>query len=316
MTIKILLSIFISISFSCYSQSHKVGQANYNCKLNKKGWFFNSEKFSCPACEKKEKQEEKAKKDEDDRRTAAHTAKVLADRKVEADLLAEKHRKAEEEAKIKREKEAADKIATENARKKYKEIAARGLVKSNVKGKDVDVDLSEVVAFEDNNRKVYGFKLNGEEVMTFPFDENAMNITRIPGSNLFAVNVWGKKNNSVYDTYKYSYLIDITGKRIIVDGNDQSVFRIWIDNDRKVIYFFKNHSIEVTGKVVDSRNEGVGNFHTTRESALADVDSYRRAGWGMKDDEWVCFDTRYTLDLTGKILEKTDGYTVRGGEDE
>jgi len=61
-------------------QSHKVGQANYNCKLNKKGWFFNSEKFPCPACEAVEKKEELAKKVENKRRGDIAKAKAEADK--------------------------------------------------------------------------------------------------------------------------------------------------------------------------------------------------------------------------------------------
>lgn len=296
------------------AQSHKVGQANYNCKLNKKGWFFNSEKHPCPACQAKEDKEKNAKEAEDKRRMDAHNAKVLADKKAEEARISEKIRLAKEEEQRKKDKEAADIIAREKAIKKYKEIAANGLVKSNAKGQASDIDLSQVKAFEDKNRKVYGFKINDEEVMTFPFDDESMNISRVADSNLFEVNVWGK-NNRGYSRYKYSYLIDYTGKRIIVDGVDRSIVRVSYNKEDKVIYFYKNLSIEVTDRIVDSLNKGVGNFHKTKESAIADVNLYSRAGLCMCDPEWIYFDTRYVLDYNGNLLEKSDGYTVRGGED-
>lgn len=65
---------------SVNAQSHKVGQANYNCKLNKKGWFFNSEKLPCPACEVTEKKEKAAKAAEDKRRSDVTVAKANADK--------------------------------------------------------------------------------------------------------------------------------------------------------------------------------------------------------------------------------------------
>lgn len=71
------------------AQSHKVGQANYNCKLNKKGWFFNSEKLSCPACEATDNKEKAAKAAEDKRRNDVVVAKAKAD-KIASDLANKK----------------------------------------------------------------------------------------------------------------------------------------------------------------------------------------------------------------------------------
>lgn len=82
MKVKMLLSTLLILFCLNYAnaQSHKVGQANYNCKLNKKGWFFNSEKLSCPACEVTDKQEKTAKAVEDKRRNDVAIAKDKADK--------------------------------------------------------------------------------------------------------------------------------------------------------------------------------------------------------------------------------------------
>ncbi|WDF46432.1 hypothetical protein PQ459_16205 [Chryseobacterium sp. KACC 21268] len=290
------------------AQSHKVGQANYNCKLNKKGWFFNSEKYPCPACQAKDDKEKAAKNAEDKRREDIIKAKIAADKKAAEVKQLENQRLAKEEEQRKKAKEAADKVANENASRRYKEIAAKGMMKSNVKGQNLDVDLSKVESFADDKRKVYGFKLNDEEVMTFPFDEKNLYIRRIKGSNLFIVDTYGNE--------KYSYLIDITGQRIIVDGNDKVAFRGIEENEAdKVIYFNKNHSIEKTGKRADAiGNSAWGKFYKTRESALADVDYYesRRTKGGLVSLSSVAlwFNTRYILDYNGNILEKSDGYLV------
>ena len=264
--------------------------------------------YVCPACAAVDKKEADARKVEDKKRSDANDAKILADKKAAEALRLEKQRLAKEAEKRAKDQEAADKIANENASKRYKEIASRGMMKSSVKGKDLDVDLSKVESFVDDKRKVYGFKLNDEEVMTFPFDEKNLFILRIKGSNLFIVNTYGNG--------KYSYLIDITGKRIIVDGNDKATYGgIYVNEADKVVYFDINHSIEKTGKRVDGMGAtAFGKYYKTKESALADVDYYesRRTKGGLVSLSSVAleFNTRYTLDNNGNILEKSDGYMV------
>ena len=91
MKTKFLLTALLMLFFlnTVNAQSHKVGQANYNCKLNKKGWFFNSEKLSCPACEATENKEKAAKAAEDKRRNDVAVAKAKAD-KIASDLANKK----------------------------------------------------------------------------------------------------------------------------------------------------------------------------------------------------------------------------------
>lgn len=91
MKTKFLLSALLMLFFlnSVNAQSHKLGQANYNCKLNKKGWFFNSEKLSCPACEATDKKEKAAKAAEDKRRSDLAVAKAKTD-KAASDLANKK----------------------------------------------------------------------------------------------------------------------------------------------------------------------------------------------------------------------------------
>ena len=80
------------------AQAHNMG-SNYNCKLQKKGYFFNSEKHPCPACAAKDKKEKDAKIAEDKRRFAAAQAeaeaKKAASEKVRLAKLAETEKNAE-----------------------------------------------------------------------------------------------------------------------------------------------------------------------------------------------------------------------------
>lgn len=283
------------------------GQAHDNsrggCKLFKN---HISTGYVCPACEAQDKKEQAAREAEDKRRTDAVNAKVEAERKAAENARLEKIRLANEAEKKRKDKEIADKIAHDNALKRYKEIAAKGLVTSHVKGGTPDIVLSDIQCFKDDKRKVYGFKINNQEALTFPYDAQAMNIDKIEGSNLFAVDVWETPNK-----YAYSYIIDLTGKKICVDGICQSDYRITSDRNNKVIFFYNRISIETTDRVVNPANDGLGNFHNSKATAVADVQSHRKGGWGMNGPETICYDTRYTLDFNGNVLEKMNGYTIR-----
>lgn len=301
---KKLLTICLVMAtiFVVKAQAH-ISTGKYVCNLVPKS--RGTEKYLCPACEKIDEKERIARKAEDKKRSDANDAKILADKKAAEALKLEKQRLAKVEEQRKKAKEIADKIANENASRRYKEIASKGIMKSSVKGKDLDVDLSKVESFVDDKRKVYGFKLNDEEVMTFPFEGKDVSIDRVKGSNLFIV----REEN-------YSYLIDITGKRIIVDGNDKTTYwGIYKNATNNVIYFEKNHSIDKTGQRVDGiGNSAFGKYYKTKESAMADVDYYesRRSKGGLVSLSSVAlwFNTRYTLDNSGNILEKSDGYLV------
>ena len=301
----ITICLMMAAVFVAKAQAH-ISTGKYVCNLVPKS--RGTEKYLCPACEKIDEKERIARKAEDKKRSDANDAKILADKKAAEALKLEKQRLAKVEEQRKKAKEIADKIANENASRRYKEIASKGIMKSSVKGKDLDVDLSKVESFVDDKRKVYGFKLNDEEVMTFPFDEKNLYVRRIKGSNLFIVDTYGNE--------KYSYLIDITGKRIIVDGNDKAPFRGIEENEAdKVVYFTKSHSIDKTGQRADGiGNSAFGKYYKTKESALADVDYYesRRTKGGLVSLSSVAleFNTRYTLDNNGNILEKSDGYMV------
>lgn len=287
------------------AQGHQSGDGRHCCYLISKGCDLVGF-ILCPACEKNEKREREAKTAEDKRRADAVTAKTEADKKTSENLRLEKIRIAKEEEKLIRDKKIADEVKNLDERKRYKQIADAGLVKSNTKGSSQKINLSNIESFKDDKRKVYGFLVNKKEILIFPYDSEAMNINKIDESNIFVVDVWETPNK-----YSYSYLIEYTGKRINVDGIDKSNYRIWVNPQNKLIFFYNKISTEETGKGVSRDNQGLGNFHNSRESALADVQSYRKAGLGMFGDEIVCYDTRYTLDFNGNILEKLNGYTIR-----
>jgi hypothetical protein len=309
---KLIISmlLFFAIQTS-QAQAHNMG-TNYNCKLQKKGYFFNSEKHPCPACVAKDKKEQDAKIAEDKRRTDVAMAKAKAEREAKENARLEKLRIEQAEAKSIKDKEIADKIASDAMMKKYKEIAEKGMVKSNVKGATTttDFNIDKIIPFSDKERKIYGFKIDGVEVLTFSFEYKNMYIDRIKGSNLFSVSVY-KEVEHGWERYSHTFLIDYLGKKIEVDGTTNFDYKIIIEQQNNLIYLFKKISTEATGKIVSRSNGGLDNFHNSRESALADVQSFRKAGWSMTGDEIVCLDTRYTIDFNGNLLEKLNGYTIR-----
>lgn len=102
MKTKILLSALLMLFClnAAKAQSHKVGQANYNCKLNKKGFFFNSEKLSCPACEVTEKKEKTARAAEDKRRNIAAVEKANAEKSAQEAAFKKKQTERDEKSKV------------------------------------------------------------------------------------------------------------------------------------------------------------------------------------------------------------------------
>lgn len=138
------------------AQSHKVGQANYNCKLNKKGWFFNSEKHPCPACQVKEDKEEKAKRAEDKRREDVAAAKAKA-AKAAADAAYKKQqeeiaaRSKVTEVKVVLPKEPIAKKNNTGDGKNYKIVNAYKFGNSQYQNYNSKVMLNDKLVFESND---------------------------------------------------------------------------------------------------------------------------------------------------------------------
>ncbi|MFL9831467.1 cell envelope integrity protein TolA [Flavobacterium sp. ST-87] len=312
MKIKFLLSALLMLFFlnSVNAQSHKVGQANYNCKLNKKGWFFNSEKLSCPACEATDKKEKTAKAAEDKRRNDVAIAKANADKLAAEKLRQEKLRLAKEEEKRIKDKEIADKIANDKAIQKNKQIAASAAIKSNVKGQIGKTDPSTVTSFYDNKRRVYGLIADGKEIITFPYEENLTTIRRINDTNLFEVHVSGKHPNG-WEKYLYSFIIDYKGKRLSVNGLSKFDFPPEIDSESNKIYLYKKlaESERVGRHCPEAQTFGV--VFQSKEAAVADVS--KGTGRTCQALPMVSANvTVYSVDYNFKLIEQVNGYVLFG----
>lgn len=283
------------------AQTHKIGQANYNCKLNKKGWFFNSEKLSCPACEATEKKEQTAKAAEDKRRNDAVKAK--ADKSASENLKLSK-----EEQQGKKGKETAKTASNTNPAIQNRPNAANGAINSNVKGQVPKVDPSAISAFSDRSNRVYGLISNEKQIVKFPYEDDYTQINRIKGTNLFEVMVMGKHPNG-WEKYLYSFIIDHKGKRLSIDNVNKFDYPIEINTETNILYLYKKlaEAESIGNKCRESKT-----FYTifeSKEAAVADI---------SKAPKTNCVTTKmasgnvtvYRADYNLKLLEKVDGYVI------
>lgn len=310
MKIKILLSALLMLFClnTAKAQSHKVGQANYNCKLNKKGWFFNSEKLPCPACDVTDKKEKTARAAEDKRRNDVVLAKAKADKIAAENLRFEKVRLEKEEEKRIKDKEIADKITNDKAIQKNKQIAAAGAIKSNAKGQVGKIDPSSVTSFYDNKRRVYGLITDGKEIVTFPYEENLTTIRRIKDTNLFEVMVSGKHPNG-WERYLYSFIIDYKGKKLSVNGVSKFDFPPEIDNETNKIYLYKKLAEpERVGRHCPDA-QTFGSVFQSKEAAVADIS--KGTGRTCQALPFVSTNvTVFSVDYNFKLIEQVNGYVL------
>jgi hypothetical protein len=229
----------------------------------------------------------------------------------------EKLRLAQEEARRVKEKELADEITRKAMMKKYKEIAEKGRIKSNVKGEAVatDFNLDKITPFSDKARRIYGFKIDEIEILTFPWEGFATYIDRLEGSNYFEVTVYNE--NLKYrgnNTYSHSYLVNYLGEKLVIDKS--STFDYHPRIFENIIYLMK---ILGTPEKVDNPEKYCYNnscnsisIYDSRNSAIAELESLkvRYGGYAMCFGYLVAHINQYKVDLTGKLIEKSDGYLL------
>lgn len=292
------------------AQAHNMG-SNYNCKLQKKGYFFNSEKHPCPACAAKDKKEKDAKIAEDKRRFAAAQAEAEAKKAASEKVRLEKLRIEAAEAKRIKDKEIADKIANDAMMKKYKEIAEKGKVKSNTKGTTTTTNfsLNKIEPFTDKTRKIYGFKIDGVEVLTFPFEYENVSFTRLAnGANYFRVSNYSGVNKYGSPIFLHYFLVNHLGLKLEIDGTKEFDD---IDFWENTIYLIKKTSqpeIVTSRKCYNPQSGGIV-IYDSRESALAQIETLliRHGGYAMCYDYKICNVEQYKVDLKGKLIEKNVG---------
>jgi Skp family chaperone for outer membrane proteins len=302
LTLIILLLLVTKISFA---QSHDMRPGS-TCKLIKTS--VNTESMICPACAANDKKEKNAKNAEIKRRND----KIWADTKAKKDADDKTYRnkvdKENAEKKRKEEQAIADKKASDELRKKYQEIANKGLVKTDVKGEASSIELKNIEGFEDKNRKVYGFKFEGKEVATFPFIEDVNYVNRIINTNFFEVRVFKKEGKYNNPKYKYSIIIDYLGNKMKIENNYQFV-RIGNDEKNSVVYLYGSLNSPEYIKDVVTMGRDFNDFYDNRESAIAKINN----GWtsmGFSTKFYIHNVTRYTLDFNLKILKKDTGWII------
>lgn len=301
-----ILFMLLSLTFALLKVN---GQTHDNsrggCKLFKN---HVSTDYICPACAVINKKEKAARDAEDQRRIEAFKAAEEADRKAAENIRLEKIRLANEEEKRIKDKAIADKIAHDNEMKRNREIAARGEIKSNVKGLVGKVDPSTVTTFEDNTRRVYGLISDGKEILTFPYEESRTRINKINGTNLFEVMVMGKHPNG-WEKYLYSFIIDHNGQKQSVNGISKFDYPIEVNTSTNIMYAYKKlaEPERLGNKCPEARTFGV--VFQSKEAAVADIS--KGTGRTCITLSMVSANvTVYSVDYNFKLLEQVDGFVI------
>lgn len=242
-----LMLFFLNVA---KAQSHKVGQANYNCKLNKKGWFFNSEKLPCSACEATDKKEKTAKAAEDKRRSDVAVAKVKADKAAASDLAYKK-----------KQQEMAEK-------NKVTEVAVTMPKGSVVKKEESDISeignykiINEFKSLRDMSEySTYNSKISYKDKIIFESND-FLNIKAVWGKLLFIADYPRKDGSCTSSEANNSILLDKKGKKINLSGIDK--FGYYTNDDDRDDYFV---IVVYTGKCTPVKNDkyAKGDWHTIK----------------------------------------------------
>lgn len=295
-----LLCLLIPVAMGKLSaQTHNPGP-NSNCKFSKGS--PNLEKIMCPACEVKEAKEKEVKAVEDKRRSDLAAAKALAEQeafekarleKLEREAAAEKKRLAEEEA---------DRIAMENLRKKYAEIAANGASNSDVTGKEGEVNLTNLVPFYDDARKVYGFKLENIEMVILPYGTyQSVRIEQLAKTKYYSVRYWNAE-------FHHSSIVNYLGEIMEIEGVSEFDNVISASSDNTI---YLHQKLSAPEYVVDLSGMYSAYFDD-RASAIAFLKSKIKGGWGVYLGTYVTHITRYIVDFDLQVLEKKEVYVAGG----
>jgi len=302
------LIICLFVGVVTYAQSHNT-TAGSACKYAKNRCTNMEGCPQCAACNLEDKKEKDAKVAEVKKRND----KIWADAKAKKDAVQkayqDKINKQAADKKRKEEQDLADKKASDKLRKKYQDIANKGIVKSEIKGTASTLELKNIEAFEDDNRKVYGFKFEGKEVAVFPFLEDFNSIVKILNTNFFEVKIF--KNEGKYNSliYKYSIIIDYLGNKIEIDGNSKFVRILQNDIKNSVIHAYTSQSNPEYIADIVSLSLDIYSFYNNSESAIAFIKKPRYSG-GIRSKYYIQNVNRFTLNYDLKKLNKETGWII------
>lgn len=244
---KVLFLLLFTFSLSAISYGQKHNTKCMRCKYSKyalskktkeqlKGTAM--EECGCMACSEKERKERIARQAEEKRRAEAIAAKNQAKKEAEERAQEESRIARENEKKRILEEEVRLKREAEEARRRLD--ALRNRYAGNNKGTGISgVDntdyIAELAGFSDNNKKVYGIKLQDSIVFSAPFPEgvNTIYMSRLGNSNHFKLDCFyeGKKWDYRYFN-NISKLMNMYGQIVKIDGMD-TFHSIWINEKDK-----------------------------------------------------------------------------------
>ena len=303
-----LLVICLFVGVVSYAQSHNTA-AGSACKYAKNRCTNMEGCPQCAACNLDDKKEKDAKVAEVKKRNDKIWADAKAKKEVEQKAYQDKINKEIADKKRKEEQDLADKKASDELRKKYQEIANKGIVKSEIKGSASTVELKNIEGFIDENRKVYGFKFEGKEVVIFPFIEDYNSVVKIVNTNFFEVKIFRKEGKYNSTTYKYSIIIDHLGNKVEIDGNNKFVRILQNDIKNSVIHVYTSQSNPEYIDDVISLSLDIYDFYNNRESAIAFIKKPRYSG-GIRTKCYIQNVNRYTLNYDLKKLNKETGWII------
>jgi hypothetical protein len=270
----LLLGVFATTSAS--AQSHDLSNKS-NCKLHKKGYYFNAEgKYPCPACTKENKLEQQARDAENKQRADATYAEFKAKKQAEqtarlARIAAAEQKKAQE-AKDKAAKAAAVKLANANA--------GRGAININAISNKNNVAISvpepEVIynnaePFLNYNENVYGLKVDGKIVFQKSFTEKYVGFVKLKETNYFLLNL-----SDPGDVGERYYILNQKGVAVKVSG--YNVFNGYDIKDGLLKLEVHNEKPEFIRKWPKMNLNGP--FFTDRAAAVDEV-TRPRTGYGI-----------------------------------
>ncbi|WP_034917643.1 hypothetical protein [Gillisia sp. CAL575] len=302
------MMIILLVGPMAFAQSHNI-TAGSACKYAKNRCTNMEGCPQCATCTTEDKKEKEAKVAEVQKRNEKIWAEAAAKKEAEQKAYEAKLASEATENKRKEEQALADKKASDELRDKYQDIANKGIVKSDIKGSRSTLELKNIEGFEDSNRKVYGFKLEGKEVAVFPFIEDFNSIVKILNTNFFEVKVLKKEGNYNNSVYKYSIIIDHLGNKVEIDGNNKFVRILQNDIKNSVIHAYtSNSSSKYIGDII-SLSANFYDFYNNNEAAIAYIKKPRYSG-GIRTKCSIQNVNRYTLNYDLQKLNKETGWII------
>ena len=260
---KVFFLLLFTLGLSAISYAQKHNTKCMRCKYSKYALSKKTKELlkgtamdecGCVACAVKAKKEQVARQAEEKRRLEAIAAQNKA--KKEAQEKAQEEIRIARENKKRRQLEEEARLKGEPAEGTQRLDPLRNRYLGNNKGSGLSGDdntgfIAELAGFSDNNKKVYGIKLQDSIVFSAPFPEGVKTIYlgRLGKSNYFVLDCFYEGAKWDYHYFNnHSKLMNMYGQIVKIDGMD-TFYSIRINEADKAIEmihlkeaFTKSHS--------------------------------------------------------------------------